>query len=363
MTARSTLITCLASIAMLAFASTASAAQQPGVVSTTQAQRTTAAAPVETLSARERTQLSRALTGKWGNYVQRVYDVPTGVWTSRMASSLAIADASNLRNAMQRDTFEGAMAELNGTGSRMNDEKVIEALAASGGGASPQTLGALTSDLVYTPVTPCRIIDTRVAGGTITGLTSRSFFAFGIPNYTGQGGSATSCGVAGLSATAVAINLTAVFPAGNGFATAHPFGTARPLAASINYAAGAIVNNALIVQTPNPLASQDFTLYTFATSHYVADIVGYFAPPVATALQCEDVSGAATPIPVNSFAQVSAPACTAGFTQVSLNCDTSSFLNSLAGQRASARLCFFNNLTANTMTGTATVTCCRVPGR
>ena len=27
-------------------------------------------------------------------------------------------------------------------------------------------LGSLTSDLVFTPLTPCRIVDTRVAGGT-----------------------------------------------------------------------------------------------------------------------------------------------------------------------------------------------------
>ena len=112
---------------------------------------------------RERTQMSRAFSSKWSTYVQRVYGVPANIWVQRMAPNLATADASNLRNALQRDTFEGAMAELGGAGAKLSDDKVINILAASkGSNPTPQTLGALNNDLVYTPIQPCRIIDTSI---------------------------------------------------------------------------------------------------------------------------------------------------------------------------------------------------------
>lgn len=177
------------------------------------------------------------------------------------------------------------------------------------------TLGALSNDLVFTPVAPCRIIDTRsTAAGTIPANSTRSFVAINSSSFTGQGGSSTNCGTLGLSATAVAVNVTAVTPAAAGFATIYPYGTAQPLASSINYAAGAVVNNALTIQIPNPLSSFDFTIYSAAQSHYVADIVGYYAPPVATALQCQETANTiVSDIPANGgTANAVAPACPAG---------------------------------------------------
>ena len=78
-----------------------------------------------------------------------------------------------------------------------------------------------------------------------------------------------------------------------GFATAYALQTARPSTSSINYAAGAIVNNTLVVKIPNPFVAQrDITVFSFASSHFVVDVVGYFAPPVATALECLDTADA-----------------------------------------------------------------------
>jgi hypothetical protein len=313
------------------------------------------------LSPAERGELTRQLVLKWGHYVERVHGVPMSTWAERMVPSLIKADPTNFREAVQRDTFEGAMAELGGGGRLLSDEEVIDKLAA-GQEDGTLTLGALGNDLVYTPVAPCRILDTRVAGGAIAANSTRNFVAINASNFTSQGGSATNCGTLGLSATAVAINLTAVAPAGAGFATAYPFGTTQPLASSVNYPAGAVVNNALIVQIPNPLSSFDMTVYTFAQSHYVADIVGYFAPPVATALQCVETANADLSVPGNGgTGNANAPACAVGYTQTATNCETTSWLMPIVYFQSGTCSARNNDTTSQTLR--ASRTCCRVPGR
>ena len=353
-------------LALVTLVATASAQSPGGRTQSEQKVRVTASAAK--ISPAERGELSRQFVTKWGNYVQRVYQVPVGTWSKRMVSNFVSADASNFRNALKRDTFEGAMAELTGTGHRLSDDAVITKLASLEASASraqvtPKTLGALSNDLVYTPVAPCRILDTRnTAAGAIAANGTRNFVAFGVSSFASQGGSATNCGVNPLAATAVAVNLTAVTPSIAGYATAYPFGTSRPLAASVNYAAGAIVNNALIVQTPNPIASFDFTLYTFAQSHYVADIVGYFAPPAATALQCQDTANTVVAnIAAGGTANANAPACPAGYTQTATNCETSSWLTPIVFSHGGT--CSARNNDASPQEIRASRTCCRVPGR
>lgn len=345
-------------------ASAQSASGQPGAV----ARGSLPAAPVAAgaqASPKERAALTKQLVNKWGAYVQRVYNVPVGVWAQRMGPMLGKADGDNLRNALQRDTFEGAMAELGGTGDRLSDDQMITRLAAktaSAGSIGTKTLGALGNDLVYTPIPPCRIIDTRSTGaGAIAANSTRNFIAINGSNFTGQGGSSTNCGTLGLNATAVAINLTAVTPSGAGYATAYPYGTTQPTAASVNYASGAIVNNALIVQIPNPLASFDFTIYTYAQSHYVADIVGYFAPPLATALQCVTTGTTVVNVGAGTQANVVAPACATGYTQTATNCEASSWTMPFVYIKDG--VCSAQNNGASAADVRASRTCCRVPGR
>ena len=356
----------LLALALVAVATTVSA-QPPG---TAGVQQSRAAASAANASPKERGQLTRQFVTRWGAYVQRIYGVPVGTWAKRMVPNFVNADASNFRSALKRDTFEGAMAELNGSGHRLSDNQAIDRLAkiapgetTSKAGIVAAKFGDLNQDLVFTPIAPCRILDTRsTAAGAIAGNSTRSFVAVNASNFTSQGGSATNCGTLGLAATAVAINLTAVTPSGAGYATAFPFGTAQPVAASVNYASGAIVNNALIVQIPNPLSSFDFTLYTFAQSHYVADIVGYFAPPLATALQCVDTANTSvTGIVAGGTANAVAPACATGYTQTATNCESSSWLVPFVFFHAGT--CSARNNDTSPQDIRASRTCCRVPGR
>ena len=357
MVPRSAVLSCLASFTMLAFVSPAALAAKAG-----------SAAPAAAQSA-SRTQLARELTSKWGLYVQKVYGVQSSVWANRMAPSLVAADPSNLRNALKRDTFEGAMAEVSGQGYKLSDDQAISLLAANKGGSiTPQVLGALGNDLSYTPLAPCRIVDTRsTTAGVILAGQTRSFDSILTSSFTSQGGSAGNCGTLGVNATAIAVNITAVQPAAPGFATAYPFNTVRPDAASLNYAAGAIVNNGLIIQLNNPATSDDFTLFTLASSHYVVDIVGYFAPPVATALQCESVQDL-TPTVIVPGAQGDSVSgsCSAGYTIVSGECNTTLSETRLIDNdiNSSSYGCqAFNGNASTNETLNAIARCCRVPGR
>ena len=321
----------------------------------------------------ERGAMARAYVLKWGAYVQQVYKVPVGVWAKRMVPTFAGADATNFRRALQRSTYEGASAELSGVGMKLSDDQVIDTMARANL-VSPvsrtqivaASLGAATNDLVYTPITPCRILDTRVAGGAIAGNFSRDFNAVvgSGGNFSSQGGSATDCGGVAAGQAAAVINVTAVTPTGAGFATVYPFGSTRPLASSVNYTAGAIVNNTVVTKLPNPLTTKDFSIYTFATSDFVADIVGYYAPPQATALDCATVSG--TPTNVNAGAYASLPTlfCAANYTPVALSISAGenvvvadSYTAGNAGQ------IFVRSLSANAQNVTAKLMCCRVPGR
>jgi hypothetical protein len=157
------------------------------------------------------------------------------------------------------------------------------AAAERGGPASPAVLGASAADLVYTPVAPCRIIDTRLAGGVLVPGTPRNFFVAGTAFFDLQGGTAGGCGVPSGPATAALVNFVAVQPAGPGNLRAWAFGGAVPNSSVINYAAVAGLNiaNGLAI----PLCDQavaacgpgDLTVRADASAtHLVADVVGYF---------------------------------------------------------------------------------------
>jgi hypothetical protein len=145
----------------------------------------------------------------------------------------------------------------------------------------PLNLGDSQADLVYTPVTPCRIIDTRVADGPIAGGTTRDFRVTGT-DLSSQGGSATGCGIPAGAATAAVINFVAVNPAGPGDLRITPFGTPMPTASIINYAAvpGLNIANGPTVAICDPAVAtcaSDFTIQAdSAATQVVADVQGYF---------------------------------------------------------------------------------------
>lgn len=145
-------------------------------------------------------------------------------------------------------------------------------------------LGDAESDLIFVPLAPCRILDTRLAGGMIANGTTRDFEVSGTAGFDGQGGNAGGCGVpqgaTSPIAAAVALNLVAVGPTGPGHLTAWEFGQPMPDASVLNYAsvtglnlaAGAILPIAGIASTDKDLSIRAST----SPTHVVADVTGYF---------------------------------------------------------------------------------------
>ncbi len=145
-------------------------------------------------------------------------------------------------------------------------------------GLGPLNLGDSQADLVYTPVTPCRILDTRLAGGPIAAGATRDFLVTG--DATAQGGA--NCAIPTGPATAAVLNFVAVNPAGAGDLRVTPFGTAMPLASIVNYAAvpGLNIANGLVVTLCDPATTtctRDITLQAdVSATDVVADVQGYF---------------------------------------------------------------------------------------
>ena len=123
-------------------------------------------------------------------------------WGDRLASSSAGIAPAQLREILAGLRADALLAaSLAGTLDGLRDV-VATSMASTPpvkpGRVSPMALGDTNIDLVYTPITPCRILDTRngtappynavLVGGSAVPV------AANLANFAPQGGSATSCG-------------------------------------------------------------------------------------------------------------------------------------------------------------------------
>lgn len=330
------------------------------------------------LSAQQRGEMISRFVMKWGVYVEATYGTDARTWAMRLVPQFAKGDAANLRRALGRGTYEGAMAELDGIGRRLSDAQIIDRFArmdtrkvVKPGDIALKVLGDAEADLVYTPIQPCRIIDTRsTVAGQIAANSTRSFSVRGLANYTSQGGSLTDCGLQNESPAAMAMNVTAVLPSIAGYATVFPYNSSQPLTSSVNYSAGAIVNNAIISKLAPGAPAFDISIYSFAAAHYVVDVVGYFDTPKATALECTETFITQSVSASNNF-DIRVPDCPATHTMTGAGCRSGGFgeaewaINGLFKHSSLGVIayCAGVNKTTGSITIEGTARCCRVPGR
>jgi hypothetical protein len=166
-------------------------------------------------------------------------------------------------------------------------EKLNEAEAAGTHLAVTNAIPAGTSPTVFVPVTPCRVLDTRLsAGGILVADTAQPFLVAGDTGFAAQGGNASGCGVP-LGAVAAAVNFAATESAGTGNVRAYAWASpppTPPLAATINYwnvaiPSVAIPNGAIVPLCDPALATCTFDVFLLARAsptHLVADVTGYF---------------------------------------------------------------------------------------
>jgi hypothetical protein len=292
--------------------------------------------------------------------VDRIVD-EWGDALTRAGSGITFAQLREMLMGMRSDYLLAASV----AGSLEGLRQVVTSSLIGSAPKFAKALGDAVDDLVYTPVVPCRIVDTRNAGGPFSPGETRNYHAYLTSGtFAGQGGAASNCGIPP-NPGAVALNLTIVSGGGVGFVTAWPYNTARPLASTLNFfAAGEIAANGALIPVCQPSCASEFSVFTSGSPHLVIDIVGYFAAPMATALQCVQVASASTPVGVSADTLVALPSCTAGYTRTGVNCSGTANVPGGYLVETNATGCLFRNLSSvATYNATATSTCCRIPGR
>jgi len=247
--------------------------------------------------------------------------------------------------------------------SRWTDLKGVRT-AAKSARANAKALGDQNTDLVYYPITPCRNVDTRLAGGPIAGGTARQFNA----DLAGSQGGTAGCGVVPLvDASAWAMNITVVNMNNLGFVAVRSVG-ATNLSSTANYTGpGQQVNNFVIVFN-NRTAPSEWEVYAATTVDVIIDLYGYFLPPFKTALDCVTLTDASATLGANVLGYyINTPSCAAGYTMTAIGCATAIGIGVYVTQIdlafADHGACQFANTTSSPVPLRLQTRCCRTPGR
>jgi hypothetical protein len=333
-----------------AIAVNAVSAAPPGIqVGTDATLSSSSATDAKVNEEKRRAALKQLILEKWAAHVQETYQVSGPTWSRDMEAVLAASSTASLEKAAKARNFIA----------------MDEALIPTGRSAAPdrsKLLGDTATDLVFVPVTPCRIADTRLAGGQIAANTVRSFDVTAVSDYSFQGGASSNCGVgAAGSFAAAAFNFTVVTPTAAGYITAYPFLGTQPLAATVNYTAGDIRGNFAIVKLDQGASANELSVYSFAATHLVIDIVGYFTTAEPPDAQCVDTASTSSSVPAGGTDNVSAPACAAGYLATATNCESSSWQMPMVYFKGGT--CSAQNNGSSAATLRASRTCCRMAGR
>lgn len=143
---------------------------------------------------------------------------------------------------------------------------------------NPNPHAVPTTEDSYVKVTPCRVLDTRAKGGTMTNA-DRTFIAVG--DLAGQGGKSGGCGIPG-DATSLALNITAIAASGNGgYVHGWAANTAETNATLLNFSPAINASNMVNLPITYLDGRKGFHLKTYGSANLVADVVGYYIPPLA----------------------------------------------------------------------------------
>jgi uncharacterized repeat protein (TIGR01451 family) len=130
------------------------------------------------------------------------------------------------------------------------------------------------NSLAFYPVTPCRLVDTRLAAGPLGGPSLAGNVVRTLPILS------SPCNLPG-TAQAYSLNYTSVPKGPLGFLATWPAGQPQPVVSTLNAPTGAITANAAIVPAG---ASGSVSVLATNNSDLVIDVNGYFAPPGAGGL-------------------------------------------------------------------------------
>lgn len=341
-----------------------------------------------TVTSARKEQLIETILARWQPAAVRFGADPKS-WPDAFGLALSMLPASTLRDlaaASPANGFAGIASTVSQTLRGVAEKQ----------GVVFKALGQTTSDLVFVPINPCRIVDTRFGGGGFITTGSPRNFVYANPasgTFASQGGSATNCGlvfassVTPLSPKAIAATVTVVNATGSGNFVIYPAGATPGTTSALNYTAGAVLANTTVIVGAQGGAA-DFTVALNGPPHgadVIVDAIGYYYAPAATALDCVRVQGPRFDIPAGMSNTASnagaAPACPAGYLAISASARSATSdiggttpvgSNSLHALTVSGSTdapwngttinCKYGNSNAFDIYGQCDVLCCRIPG-
>ena len=257
-----------------------------------------------------------------------------------------------------------------------------------------KVLGSAAKDQVFTPITPCRIVDTRLQGPPIPSFGTRNFIFYADStsvSFAAQGGASGQAGTvcpgtvfnvavnnAGIPSAAMA-TVTVVNQGGLGNLIGWGGASPVPNVSILSYVAyntvGAIANTTILPGggrsgTGPGGAIEDFAINVnaFTAADVVVDVVGYFAPNTATALDCVSTSGNIATVTNATTLTINADACPSGYTATAPLCSygpsnvqVGFYVVRTGGNGAIS--CDYANNSGASVDATVRARCCRVPGR
>lgn len=201
--------------------------------------------------------------------------------------------------------------------------------------SAQEIVGDPSSSLVYTPVTPCRVVDTRRSGdpgevGALQVGERRQWDVRGF-NFAFQGGDSNCGELKEPQGRAYALSITAVGFANNGSVKVFEANATPPAGNTLVYFKGAqkSITTSAIVRVCGTCVDQIEANATGSATHLAIDVLGYFdqvvlpdPPPAPTLTAATVISGGCSTVGVtNPFdGSVDSPACPAGFLLVGGDC-------------------------------------------
>ena len=240
-------------------------------------------------------------------------------------------------------------------------------------------LGSGNGDLVYTALSPCRIMDSRTGGGGLSNpLVGNRLYS--IPGFTSTnwglygGDSGSNCGLSnsvGSNIWAVALVITILNPNFDAYLGVSDSSTLSTVLSTValNYTHNQGLSTVYIV--PQTLGNTIyFAMPAALTANIIFDVIGYFAVSEATALDCSQVNSGDVIVPNNTPTNVTV-ACPAGFTLTGggfyINEGSLGVVNDWLWTNfpvsSNTWQSNYSNQTGGDRHGRSYAICCRVPGR
>ncbi|MCU1455252.1 MAG: hypothetical protein JWN46_3398 [Acidimicrobiales bacterium] len=150
-------------------------------------------------------------------------------------------------------------------------------------------LGAGITESHFVPITPCRLVDTRLTpqGRVQPGPAGvRDFAVRGTgASFALQGGKSGGCGIPD-AATSIEATFSAIFAQGTGYMRVFPTGGEIPTATFLNYVKAFNISNTGAVAIGSD--AKELGVETFQSATYVViDVDGYFVKPLAAVVNAD----------------------------------------------------------------------------